>query len=557
MKNKTYTEPHYNYVNQIIQIFGFVNLADFSFELTFEHVKNKTAIICENLNKSFVNLKELFVVKEFDLTRLDYKLETAEQAYSFLKKLLDHVFIPYETFRLKGCVGLRLIPPNKFYIDYINKMSEIVHNSIQNPELSQNENQIEAITWSETIIEYGTKKFLLEYIFGSKLVLNDLKDKFDCVDKIYFSIYGETDEAKALELARKHVITVKIGDKIRLKVDLQHCIPIELFDLPIGLLNFNEISIEIFPASGEKELWDKFETDPVLFKVFLSCCKFKKSMPKYISESKIYLDKLTKDMDLSKYFIQKGMIVLEEKNSVITQLDKTTNKLEYLEHPFDRNPNEPIYKFIQYMIETGKLSEREKIIQSKNIKIVSFDNSKEDDSKIKENELDDNYEFLVNMFNFKKYGYSFISRTVLNETEQERIFEPAIEFNKYENLSVQYIERASIEEHEPDQLGRFTYYIDRCCDAYSAIYPPKRNYDYILNINSREYLVKAGVELVIHFDNFLTQLGTSDQLKLKILTQKKNIKDWINPTFKFKCIYYDTKTRSMVAQEKINSNIKI
>lgn len=550
MKNKTFTEPHYNYVNQVIQIFGFSNLADFSTELTFEQVKNKTTSICENLNKSFDKFKELFVVKEFDLARLDYKLETGEQAYSFLKKLLDHLFIPYETFRSKGTIVLRLIPPNKFYIDYINKMSEIVHNSIQIPE--QNQNQIEAITWSEAISEYGTKKFDLEYIFCSKLVLNDLKDKFDCVDKIYFSIYGETDKAKELELARKHAIRIKIGDKIRLKVDLQHYNPVELFDLPISLLGYHNANIEIFPASGEKELWDKFETEPVLFKVFLSCCKFKKSMPKYISESKIYLDKLTKEMGLSKYFIQKGTIVFEEKNSVITQLDKTTNKLEYLEHPFDRYPNEPIYKFILDMIDAGKLSEREKIIQDKNIKIVSFDNTKEDDLKIKENELHNYLVFLVNIFNFKKYGYSFMSRTVLNELDLEKIFEPAIEFNRYENLSVQYIEPASIDEPESEQLGRFTYYLDRYCDAYSAIYPPKRNYNYILNINSREYLVKACEELVIHFDNFLTQLGTSDQLKFKILTQKKNIKDWINTTFKFKCIYYDTKTRSMVAQEKMN-----
>ncbi len=548
MKNKTFTEPHYNYVNQVIQIFGFTNLADFSFELTFEQIKNKTTTICENLSKSFVNLKELFVVKEFDLARLDYKLETAEQAYSFLKKLLDYVYIPYETFRSKGTIGLRLIPPNKFYIDYIIKMSEIVQKSIQNSEQAQNE--IEAITWSEAISDYGTKKYDLEYIFGSTLVLNGLVDKFDCVDKITFGVYGETDEVKALELARKHAVRVKIGDKIKLKVDLQHCNPIELFDLPISLLQFHEVSIEIFPAGGEKELWNKFKTNPVLFKVVLSCCKFKKSMPKYISESKIYLDKLTKDMCLSKYFIQKGMIISEEKNSVMSQLVKQLDKSDNQIHPIDANPDDQTYKFIQHMINTGKISEHEKVINSRNIKIVSFDNTKEDDLKIQEKE----HPYLLmlcTLVQFKKYGYSFTSRTVLSEKEQERFFECAIEYNKYyDGILMSYIESSD----ENNTMVNVVYKIPRNFDAMSGIYPQKRNYDYILNINSNNYLIKSGSEAEIRFDQYITLLTKYDT-EVKISIPKEKIKDWINPAFKFKSIYYDMNTRTIIFDTNTRTNI--
>lgn len=566
MKNKVFIETHYNYVNQIIQIFGFNNLADFNTELTFKQVKNKTTLICENINKSFGNLKELFVVKEFDLARLDYKLETAEQAYGFLKKLLDHVFIPYETFRSKGIIGLRLIPPNKFYIDYINKMSEIVQNSIQTPE--SNQNQIEAIVWSESISDYGTKKYDLEYIFGSNLILNDLTDKFDCVDKITFSVYGETDEAKTLELANKHAIIIKIGDKIKLKVDLQHCNPIELFDIPISLLSFHEVSIEIFPAGGEKELWDKFKTDPVLFKVVLSCRKFKKSMPKYISESKIYLDNLSKDIGLSKYFLQKGMIIFEEKNSVITQLvkpidefktsvviqlAKQVDEFKNLTHPMDFDREHPVNKFIQHMISTDKLSENIKVINNRNIKIISFDNSKEEDFKI-EKEISVSSIYLNIIYSYcpnelKKYGYSFISRIVLSEKEQERLFGYAIEHNNYcDSIPMKYIE----ESDQNNTMFNVIYEIPWISDAISGIYPQKRNYDYILNINLNNYSIKANVEPEIRFDQHISFL-VKDKTQFKICIPKDKISDWINPAFKFKSLDYDTNTRNMIAREKINS----
>ncbi len=71
------------------------------------------------------------------MARLEYKLTTAEQAYGFLKKLLEHLIIPYDTFRSKGTICLRLIPPNKSYIDYIDKMSEIVQNLIPNSQLAR------------------------------------------------------------------------------------------------------------------------------------------------------------------------------------------------------------------------------------------------------------------------------------------------------------------------------------------------------------------------------------------------------------------------------------
>ncbi len=549
MKNKIFNKTHYDYTNQIVQIFGFSSLADFTSELSYEYVKKNSNTICSQINNTFDRFKELFVVKDFDLARLDYKLVTAEQAYSFLKKLLDHVIIPYDTFRIKGTICLRLIPPNKLYIDYIEKMSEIVQNLNQNTELSQTE----TIVWSEAIKQYGTKPFEKEYVFGSKFTLNNLEDDFDCIDKITFGLYEETDKEKTLEIAGKHAIMIKIVDKINMKVDLKYQSVYDLFNLPIKLLFNHQVEIDIFPISGEKELWNNFRKNPVMFKIILSGCKFKQSMPKYINHSKIYLDELTKDFGINKYYISEGYVISESK--VVDKLNsntkentsntKNTDDIHLLDDPMMG----PIVKHIKHMINEGKITEYQKYIYGKNIKITSFDNNKEDDIEFIElnlNRLNFNshapvYMLVLLSAKLKKYGYSFLSRKILDENEQREIFDCAVEFNQEIQMLMSYSEIKS------DNTLEIVYELPTYFDAISTIVLPKKNYNYVFNFGHKEYQVMAGLEKIIRFEQYGSHLNNKNYIKnIKVSVGKENLSDWINITFKTKCLFYNSELRKLI-----------
>ncbi len=202
------------------------------------------------------------------------------------------------------------------------------------------------------------------------------------------------------------------------------------------------------------------------------------------------------------------------------------------------------------MINTGKISEHEKVINSRNIKIVSFDNTKEDDLKIQEKEHP-YILMLCTLIQFKKYGYSFTSRTVLSEKEQERFFECAIEYNEYyDGILMKYIEPSD----KNDTMVNVIYKIPRNFIAISGIYPQKRNYDYVLNINLNNYFIKAGSEPEIRFDHHITLLTKYDT-EVKISIPKEKIKDWINPAFKFKSLYYDTNTIKNMLDMNTRTNI--
>ncbi len=550
MKDKIFNQKHYDYVNQIVQIFGFSNLADFTSELSYEHVKKNHTTICTEINKSFEKFKEIFVVKEFDLARLDYKLDTAEQAYGFLKKLLENVFIPYDSFRTKGTISLRLIPPNKFYIDYINKMSEIVQNSNQISELTQ----VETIVWSEAIKQYGTKPFEKEYVFGSKFTLNNLKDDFDCIDKITFGLYEETDKEKFLDIAGKHSIMIKIVGKINMKVDLKYQSVYDLFNLPIKLLFNHQVEIDILPAAGEEELCNNFHKNPVMFKIIVSGCKFKQSIPKYINHSKIYLDELTKDSGISIYYVSEGYVISEQKvvdklNSCVKENTSNTDDI----HPIDDHLMGPMVKHLRHMINVGKITEYQKYIYGKNIKITSLDNNEEDDIEFKK--AGDNstsytplYMLVLLSAKLKKYGYSFVSRKILDENEQKEIFDCAVEYNQEIQMSMSYSEIKS------DNTLEIVYELPTYFDAISTIVLPKKNYNYVFNFCPDEYQVMAGSEKIIRFEQYKSHLNNKGSFKnIKVSVGKENLSDWINTTFKTKSLYYNTQLRQLAIISKNNN----
>jgi hypothetical protein len=124
------TKEHYDYVNTIVKIFGFNNLADYMTVISYEKIKKNTKEITVQLSITMNKFKLLFSLKEFDLARIDYKFETVEHCYAFFKKILEYLFVPYYTFREKGKQYVRLIQQNNLYRQYIMNLDEIGQNAI-------------------------------------------------------------------------------------------------------------------------------------------------------------------------------------------------------------------------------------------------------------------------------------------------------------------------------------------------------------------------------------------------------------------------------------------
>jgi hypothetical protein len=119
MKNKIITKEHFEYLDKIVQILGFKNLADYQTKLTYETLKSKCNIICDSINSSIDEFKQLFPLDNFDLRKIKYKFENIDQVIGFVKKLFFYLNVPIE---YENKV-VRLIQQNKLYNEYI-KMIE-------------------------------------------------------------------------------------------------------------------------------------------------------------------------------------------------------------------------------------------------------------------------------------------------------------------------------------------------------------------------------------------------------------------------------------------------
>jgi hypothetical protein len=90
MKNRNLNNYQYDYANNVVKIFGFKNLADYDNRICITELKKNQNEICQQINQNMDTFKKLFVLKKFDLARLDYQLKTFNHAFTFIKKLFDY-----------------------------------------------------------------------------------------------------------------------------------------------------------------------------------------------------------------------------------------------------------------------------------------------------------------------------------------------------------------------------------------------------------------------------------------------------------------------------------
>lgn len=120
---KNLSLQHYEYINNVLKIIGFSGLDDYSYIFKFSDLSTNQI---DQINNTLNKFKELFLQRDFNLSRSDGKLLSVEQTVGFIKKILTILNIPFNIKRIGGETTLRLKFENNLRNEFI-KMSSFCH----------------------------------------------------------------------------------------------------------------------------------------------------------------------------------------------------------------------------------------------------------------------------------------------------------------------------------------------------------------------------------------------------------------------------------------------
>jgi hypothetical protein len=371
----------YKYANKIVIIFGFKNIMDYSSVLSYSDLKKNTSQICNAINETMDEFKKLFNLKKFDLARINYCFSTITQIYSFLKKLLTELSIPFESFKKKQQTYMRLIQNNILYINNIMNMTDNgTTTNFQSEKLekiketlkeegqellknttSQAIQAVKEIKLTEIIKTYGKKPKTKEFLFVDYISLFYLRDYFDCITELDIKLFSQNDYPETynvdMRLKISHLplpltdTTVSIYKKTINKNE--NCL-INNTLLPIHTTNINSFILNCEYNSNAK------------FLVKITGIKFKSILPKTIFENKIHIDilnKTEKELENLNLYSLWGVLSFENDNSKlqppnITMITKNHDEEQELQ----------TYK------NNNKITERIVNLCNENVLIIKIDN---------------------------------------------------------------------------------------------------------------------------------------------------------------------------------------
>lgn len=116
-KNKKYEIEQIKYTDNLLKLIGFNNIADYDTTIYTGELDNNTIT---NINNTMETFKKTFPTKNFNLSKINYQMNTTTQIFAFVKNCLDHISQPYESIRINNKNHLRLKPQNKLLSYYIN-----------------------------------------------------------------------------------------------------------------------------------------------------------------------------------------------------------------------------------------------------------------------------------------------------------------------------------------------------------------------------------------------------------------------------------------------------
>ena len=244
---------------KLLPLFGVKNITDYN---TFIYLPDPA--ILPNLNKRLTSFRKIFPIKNFNLHKTDYQIQSPEHAFNLLKKCLEITSIQFEIGTIKKRKYLRLISSNKILEKYINstyKMSDLRTISPPPPskttpdtytekDLLQNIKQ----EHNETFTVYPKNLIKTTPYNSSKYITLNLRN-YDLIDKILKSLHikiksiklDDTDVVSQEFIGKmfaKAFYTINIGSAPVYKNTLkENYLP---FLLPLNhYLRYHEVELEI------------------------------------------------------------------------------------------------------------------------------------------------------------------------------------------------------------------------------------------------------------------------------------------------------------------------
>lgn len=153
MKDKTITDEHFDYTNELVKILGFNSLCDFETSISYDLMKKNQNDICNKFTNSLCEFKKLFSQEGFELRKISYKFENIDQVIGFLKKLFCYLSIGFDYSRVRGVRVMRLIQPNNLYNNYIIKMRKNPQNLNLCEKKSIEDNSVENLVVQDDLAE--------------------------------------------------------------------------------------------------------------------------------------------------------------------------------------------------------------------------------------------------------------------------------------------------------------------------------------------------------------------------------------------------------------------
>jgi hypothetical protein len=543
----------YKYANNIIVIFGFKNIIDYTSVISYNTLKNNTLIICENVNKTMDEFKKLFNLKKFDLGRINYVFKTISQVYSFFKKLLNELSIPCEIYKHAQKIYVRLIQTNIIYINNIMNMTDIgyltkspqltsksgsltlaassfddltIGDNLTGKQVLENSSRLKIHKLSEIVVKYGKKPVTKEFIFMGAFDLSKLNYVFDCVSELDIEIYDKTID----NASQFYTVELSwIGNNVFYEktFSLQNNCVINKTLIPIYFSKYQPFSLRCVHNTN------------TLFKVIITGFKFKSGIPVHYQNEKILIDIFnTTNPEKNELFACGGMMGFKYSAPTINEVIKDISSEEMTDY---FTGDDYYCKNLAYYKTNNKISERMLKICDCDVLITTINNNMDDAKNTVKKHSDDLMYFVI-LGKYAEHNRSFLSENTTTKNY-------GLEINTLCNLSK--YDYSAIN----GKRVKLIYNIHRLADLITKITIINKftkNYDIKINVNFEnvdifETILSTSNLLPVIFDIPISMINKScNNVYLTIEIPIEHINEWTFLTYELSYVYLPNSLRLML-----------
>lgn len=557
MKDKLIKNIHFDYVNDMIKILGFYDLADFETCVIYSELKLNQKTICEKYTKSLQLFKKIFPQEGFDLRKINYCFENIDQVIAFIKKLFLYLGINYSYSRKNKNIVMHLIQPNNLYNKYIMNLWNIPQNktflteSVKSTEITDQNTYLNVsdilnpltnnklkFTPMVELMCHLKNSFEKKYIFTNLLLLGNIKS-FD-----YFNwIRVRNGNSSKLDIGT--IIYLEIGGSLYVKKIINETTKFDEhnyykyeIDFPNNIFyQYHEIKLHI----GSKN-----PNSNNNFQALINGRELKSNVPKSLFEHNISFE------HDNKWFIEENqqivivdkMVGIKNNGSCVVSKDIETKYIDFLEKnrnkiqiinyiEFSSTNIEFLYKGIETLI---FIDDFEKYFKDKNDSVFRL---MMDEKSIK---------FFKENFKIKSSLFSIGSNTKITTNPMIQEITSKSTFKYYYMI---------------EKLGDGIKHIDLMIPKY--IKSLNKSNTYKINIWIEDKTSKVNYfktfdidnELKLEFDkNIINLIGVNSPM-LVVEIPESNIDDWNEINMVIGYIYHCAENRRIIASNFPHTQIKI